>query len=113
MRANGSTHNGEDYDDLFERNAGGFRVSIEVSEPAIDQQLGVVRHNPEYLERVFKRGQRYMYHISRRSKRRRHADGIRAACRWWRAPTNVRLFPEGRALPGCGNSFRAPACASA
>jgi membrane-bound lytic murein transglycosylase D len=55
-------HNGEDYDDLFDRMRAGFAFD-EVQEPAIDQQLAWFQHNPEYLERVFQRGQRYMYHI--------------------------------------------------
>jgi membrane-bound lytic murein transglycosylase D len=55
-------HNGEDYDDLFDRMRAGFALD-EVQEPAIDQQLAWFEHNPEYLERVFQRGQRYMYHI--------------------------------------------------
>jgi len=55
-------HNGEDYDDLFDRMRAGFAFD-EVQEPAIDTQLAWFEHNPEYLERVFQRGQRYMYHI--------------------------------------------------
>jgi membrane-bound lytic murein transglycosylase D len=55
-------HNGEDYDDLFDRMRAGFAFD-EVQEPAIDVQLNWFEHNPEYLERVFQRGQRYMYHI--------------------------------------------------
>jgi membrane-bound lytic murein transglycosylase D len=55
-------HNGEDYDDLFDRMRAGF-VFGEVQEPAIDQQLHWFEHNPEYLERTFQRAQRYMYHI--------------------------------------------------
>ncbi|MDB6085835.1 MAG: hypothetical protein JWN43_3716 [Gammaproteobacteria bacterium] len=55
-------HNGEDYDDLFERMRAGFAFD-EVQEPAIEQQLAWFEHNPDYLERVFQRGQRYMYHI--------------------------------------------------
>ncbi len=55
-------HNGEDYDDLFDRMRAGF-VLDEVQEPAIDTQLAWFEHNPDYLERVFQRGQRYMYHI--------------------------------------------------
>lgn len=55
-------HNGEDYDDLFDRMRAGFAFD-EVQEPAIDQQLAWFEHNPEYLERVFQRGQRYMYHV--------------------------------------------------
>jgi membrane-bound lytic murein transglycosylase D len=55
-------HNGEDYDDLFDRMRAGFAFE-EVQEPAIDTQLAWFEHNPEYLERVFQRGQRYMYHI--------------------------------------------------
>jgi membrane-bound lytic murein transglycosylase D len=55
-------HNGEDYDDLFDRMRAGF-VFAEVQEPAIDQQLRWFEHNPDYLERTFQRAQRYMYHI--------------------------------------------------
>jgi membrane-bound lytic murein transglycosylase D len=55
-------HNGEDYDDLFDRMRAGFAFD-EVQEPAIDTQLSWFEHNPEYLERVFQRAQRYMYHI--------------------------------------------------
>ena len=55
-------HNGEDYDDLFDRLRAGFAFD-EVQEPAIDVQLAWFEHNPDYLERVFQRAQRYMYHI--------------------------------------------------
>jgi membrane-bound lytic murein transglycosylase D len=55
-------HNGEDYDDLFERMRAGFAFD-EVQEPAIDEQLAWFQHNPDYLERVFQRGQRYLYHV--------------------------------------------------
>jgi len=55
-------HNGEDYDDLFDRLRAGFALD-EVQEPAIDQQLSWLEHNPDYLERVFQRGQRYLYHV--------------------------------------------------
>jgi membrane-bound lytic murein transglycosylase D len=55
-------HNGEDYDDLFDRLRAGF-VLDEVQEPAIDDQLAWLQRNSDYLERVFQRAQRYMYHI--------------------------------------------------
>jgi len=55
-------HNGEDYDDLFDRMRAGFAFD-EVQEPAIDQQLAWFLHNQDYLDRVFQRGQRYMYHV--------------------------------------------------
>src|ERR1700734_3837443 len=55
-------HNGEDYDDLFDRMRAGFAFD-EVQEPAIDQQLAWFEHNPEYLEHCFQRGQRYLYHV--------------------------------------------------
>jgi membrane-bound lytic murein transglycosylase D len=55
-------HNGEDYDDLFDRMRAGFALD-EVQEPAIDTQLAWFEHNPDYLERVFQRGQRYLYHV--------------------------------------------------
>jgi len=62
-------HNGEDYDDLFDRMRAGFALD-EVQEPAIDQQLAWLERNPDYLERVFQRGQRYMYHIITEVERR-------------------------------------------
>jgi membrane-bound lytic murein transglycosylase D len=55
-------HNGEDYDDLFDRMRAGFAFD-EVQEPAIDVQLAWFKNNPDYLERVFQRGQRYLYHV--------------------------------------------------
>jgi membrane-bound lytic murein transglycosylase D len=55
-------HNGEDYDDLFDRMRAGF-VFPEAQEPAIDQQLAWFEHNPDYLERTFQRAQRYLYHV--------------------------------------------------
>ena len=55
-------HNGEDYDDLFDRMRAGFAFD-EVQEPAIDQQLAWFKNNPDYLERTFQRGQRYLYHV--------------------------------------------------
>ncbi len=55
-------HNGDDYDDLFDRMRAGF-VLEEAQEPAIDQQLAWFEHNPEYLDRTFQRAQRYMYLI--------------------------------------------------
>ncbi len=62
-------HNGEDYDDLFDRMRAGFAFD-EVQEPAIDQQLSWYEHNPEYLDRVFQRSQRYLYHIITEVERR-------------------------------------------
>ncbi len=55
-------HNGEDYDDLFDRLRAGFALD-EVQEFAIDQQFSWFQHNPEYLDRTFARAQRYLYHI--------------------------------------------------
>jgi membrane-bound lytic murein transglycosylase D len=55
-------HNGDDYDDLFDRMRAGF-VLDEAQEPAIDQQLNWFQHNPEFLDRTFQRAQRYLYHV--------------------------------------------------
>ncbi|MDE2350237.1 MAG: LysM peptidoglycan-binding domain-containing protein, partial [Gammaproteobacteria bacterium] len=52
----------ENYDDLFDRIRAGFALP-EVQEPAIDEQLQWFVHNPDFLERTFQRGERYMYHI--------------------------------------------------
>ena len=54
--------NGEDFDDLFDRLRDGF-VLDEVQEPAVEQQLAWLVRNQEYLDRVFQRAQRYLYHI--------------------------------------------------
>lgn len=54
--------NGEDFDDLFDRLRDGF-VLEEVQEPAVDQQLAWLVRNQEYLDRVFQRAERYLYHI--------------------------------------------------
>jgi len=62
-------HNGEDYDDLFDRMRAGFAFD-EVEEPAIDVQLAWFEHNPDYLDRVFQRGQRYLYHVITEVERR-------------------------------------------
>ena len=55
-------HNGEDYDDLFDRMRAGFAFD-EVQEPAIEQQMAWFKNNPEYLDRTFGRGRRYMYYV--------------------------------------------------
>jgi len=54
--------NGEDFDDLFDRLRDGFALD-EVDQPAVDQQLAWLVRNQEYLDRVFQRAQRYLYHI--------------------------------------------------
>jgi membrane-bound lytic murein transglycosylase D len=54
--------NGEDFDDLFDRLRDGFALE-EVDEPAVDTQLAWFVRNQEYLDRVFQRAQRYLYHI--------------------------------------------------
>ena len=56
------TGNGEDFDDLFDRLRDGFALD-EVQEGAVDQQLNWLVHNQEYLDRVFQRAQRYLYHV--------------------------------------------------
>jgi membrane-bound lytic murein transglycosylase D len=50
------------YDDLFDRMRSGFTLD-EVQENAVDQQLAFYVNNPDYLNRVFARSQRYLYHI--------------------------------------------------
>src|SRR4030095_13252589 len=51
-----------DYADLFDRMRSGFALPDE-SEPAIDVQMGWYVNHPDYMERTFARGQRYLYHI--------------------------------------------------
>lgn len=51
-----------DHDDLFERIRSGFALQ-DVDHPSIDaEQDWFVRH-PAYLDRTFKRGERYLHHI--------------------------------------------------
>ena len=71
-------HNGEDYDDLFDRMRAGFAFD-EVQEPAIDQQLAWFEHNPDYLERVFQRGAALPVSRRHRGRGARHAARVRAA----------------------------------
>src|ERR1700677_1965486 len=47
-------HNGEDYDDWFDRMRAGFAFD-EVQEPAINKSLACVQHNPDYIDRWFPR----------------------------------------------------------
>jgi len=51
-----------EYADLFDRMRSGFALPDE-SEPAIDVQMGWYVNHPDYMERTFARGQRYLYHI--------------------------------------------------
>jgi len=95
---------------LFDRMRAGFALD-EVQEPAIDQQLAWFEHNPDYLERVFQRGQRYLYHVVTEVE----ARGM---------PMEFALLPvvESAYEPfaysvsraaDCGSSFPIPAGASA
>lgn len=54
--------NGEDYDDLLDRLRDGFALEAG-DQPAVDEQLSWFARNPDYLDRVFQRAQRYLYHI--------------------------------------------------
>jgi membrane-bound lytic murein transglycosylase D len=48
--------------DLFERIREGFVIN-DVSHPSIDKEETWFARNPIYLDRTFKRGERYLYHI--------------------------------------------------
>jgi len=48
--------------DLFERIRDGFALS-EVDHPSIDKEQNWFASHPAYLDRTFKRGERYLYHI--------------------------------------------------
>jgi membrane-bound lytic murein transglycosylase D len=48
--------------DLFERIRDGFALS-DVDHPSIDAEQRWFASRPEYLDRTFKRGERYLYHI--------------------------------------------------
>lgn len=48
--------------DLFERIRDGFALS-DVDHPWIDKEQSWFARHPEYLNRTFKRGERYLYHI--------------------------------------------------
>ena len=51
-----------EYADLFDRIRNGFALPDE-SELAIDVQMAWYVNHPDYMERTFTRGQRYLYHI--------------------------------------------------
>ena len=74
-----------DYDDLSDRMRAGFAFQ-EVQEPAIDVQLAWFEHNQDYMERVFQRGQRYMYHVITEEARGMPLEF--ALPRSWKARTN-------------------------
>jgi membrane-bound lytic murein transglycosylase D len=48
--------------DLFERVRGGFQLS-EVDHEWVDREEAWFANHPDYLDRTFKRGERYLYHI--------------------------------------------------
>ncbi|PZN32506.1 MAG: lytic transglycosylase [Proteobacteria bacterium] len=51
-----------EHSDLFERIRAGFQLS-DVDHPQVERQVRWYARNPEYLDRTFKRGERYLYHI--------------------------------------------------
>lgn len=48
--------------DLFERIRDGFSI-VDVDHPSVDKEESWFARHPEYLDRTFKRGERYLYHI--------------------------------------------------
>jgi membrane-bound lytic murein transglycosylase D len=52
----------EQYADIFDRIRDGYRLP-HVESFAIDRQIDTYRANPEFLDRTFKRGSRYLYYI--------------------------------------------------
>ena len=48
---------------LFARMRQGFRLDHRMSEPRVQAQARWFEKNPAYLDRVFDRGSRYLYHI--------------------------------------------------
>lgn len=52
----------ESFADMLDRLRAGFQLE-DVDQKAIDQQLSWYVNHPQYLERVFGRGERYLYHI--------------------------------------------------
>ena len=48
--------------DLFARIRGGFTIE-DIDRPEIDRELAWYVNHPAYLDRTFKRGERYLYHI--------------------------------------------------
>ncbi len=50
------------FEDLFERIRTGFQLE-DVDQKAVDQQLAWYANQPQYLERTFGRGERYLYYI--------------------------------------------------
>ena len=104
-------HNGEDYDDLFDRMRAGFAFD-EVQEPVDRSAARLVRAQSGLSgARVPARPALPVPH-RHRGRGARHAAGIRAAAGGGKRLRALRLFR--RAAPrACGSSFPAPACASA
>ena len=60
--AGSSVDNRQAVDDLFERIRRGFALE-DVDHVSIDRELAWFVRHPAYLDRTFKRGERYLYHI--------------------------------------------------
>jgi membrane-bound lytic murein transglycosylase D len=52
----------EQYTDLLDRIRDGYALP-DVQHPAVEREVELYRSRPEFLDRVFKRGERYLYHI--------------------------------------------------
>ena len=49
--------------DLWNRMLQNFQLDLDVNNPRIQAQLNWFKRNPKYLERVFARSERYLYHV--------------------------------------------------
>ncbi|MBM6551911.1 lytic transglycosylase [Marinomonas ostreistagni] len=50
-------------EDLWERIRAGYQMDLDVDKPRLKSQLRWFRTHPDYLDRVSKRGERYLYYI--------------------------------------------------
>ena len=50
-------------EDLWERIRAGYKMDLDVDKPRLKSQLRWFRTHPDYLDRVSKRGERYLYYI--------------------------------------------------
>jgi len=59
----------DDFADLFDRIRAGYSLP-ETRAPAVDRELEWYRSQPDFLDRTFRRGSRYLYHIVTEVERR-------------------------------------------
>src|SRR5690606_15913489 len=95
--------------DLFERIRDGFALE-DVDDPSIDKEQSWFARHAAYLDRTFKRGERYLYHIVNEIEARDMPMelALLPVVESALTPSPIRALER----PACGSSFRAPVAAT-